>query len=55
MNFVRRITEIGHNLRTENSLKVRQPLSKLLIVNLNKENPVIASFSVIGYYLYDKF
>ncbi len=44
MNFVRKITELGHNLRTESGLKVRQPLSKLLIVNLNQENPTIASW-----------
>jgi isoleucyl-tRNA synthetase len=37
MNFVKRITEMAHTLRTTQQLKVRQPLSKLHIVNLNQE------------------
>lgn len=37
MEFVRRISEMGNNLRVENQLKVRQPLSKLEVVNTNKE------------------
>ncbi|BCX13720.1 MAG: isoleucine--tRNA ligase [Candidatus Dojkabacteria bacterium] len=44
MLFVRRIVEIGHSLRTENNLKLRQPLSKIVIENKNQNIPVFSDW-----------
>ncbi len=41
MTIVRRIAEMGHELRTVNGLKVRQPLRKMEIVSGNPLLPVI--------------
>lgn len=41
MNFLRRICELGHELRVQNQLKVRQPLSELVIETLNESIPTI--------------
>lgn len=41
MSFVRRICELGHELRVQNQLKVRQPLSELVIETLNDSIPTI--------------
>jgi isoleucyl-tRNA synthetase len=37
MNILRKIIEQGHNLRVENGLKVRQPLSTLFVHTTNKD------------------
>ncbi len=39
MEVIRKVVEIGHNLRTNNKLKVRQPLSKVLVKTSNKHIP----------------
>ncbi len=44
MAFVRSIAEIGNNLRVENQLKVRQPLSLLQIVNTNPQVPAVTDW-----------
>jgi isoleucyl-tRNA synthetase len=44
MNFVRRICEMGHELRVTNQLKVRQPLAKLDIQNQNETVGLISDW-----------
>lgn len=41
MNFVRTIAELGQSLRTENNLKLRQPLSRIIVENKSQNVPVI--------------
>lgn len=41
MSILRRVTELGHELRTANGLKVRQPLRKMEVVSTNPLLPVI--------------
>src|SRR5690606_11266173 len=41
MNLLRRMTEMGHELRTANGLKVRQPLRRMEIATTNPLLPVI--------------
>lgn len=44
MTFVRRIAEMGHELRVQNQLKVRQPLERLEINTQNEKVAVIADW-----------
>ncbi len=46
MDLVRRVCEMGHVLRTENKMKVRQPLAELQIVLLNDKVPVLNDWMV---------
>ncbi len=44
MQFVRKICDLGQTLRSENGLKVRQPLSLLEIVNQNTDVPMVTEW-----------
>lgn len=44
MEFVRKLAEMGHNIRVEKQLKVRQPLEKLEIVNTNQSIPQVTEW-----------
>lgn len=41
MNILRAIIELGHTIRTENGLKVRQPLGKLFVTSQNQVVPEV--------------
>ncbi|MEO6729033.1 MAG: isoleucine--tRNA ligase [Candidatus Dojkabacteria bacterium] len=44
MDFARKITEMGHELRVSNGLKVRQPLTKLVIQTDNDKVAIVSDW-----------